>query len=85
LRAARRLGRRVPDDLAVVGYDDTPEAPYYFPSLTSIRQPLVEMGSQAVDMLNNLLLQSRSGQEPGPTSGLWMNPELVARESSGFR
>ncbi|HEX9018543.1 MAG TPA: LacI family DNA-binding transcriptional regulator, partial [Anaerolineaceae bacterium] len=51
LRAARRLGRRVPQDLAIIGYDDTPEAPYYAPPLTTIRQPLVEMGGKAVEML----------------------------------
>lgn len=82
LRAARRLGRRVPEDLAVVGYDDTPEASYYYPSLTTIQQPLFELGGQAVEMLNTLLLGSRSGQEITPSPALWLHPEIVVRESS---
>ncbi len=55
LLAARRLGRRVPQDLAVVGFDDVPEAAFYYPSLTTIRQPLAELGGQAVDLLNRVL------------------------------
>jgi LacI family transcriptional regulator len=82
LRAARRLGRCVPDDLAIVGYDDTPEASYYYPSLTTVRQPLFEMGGQAVEMLHHLLLQSRSGQEMVSSPALWLHPELIVRESS---
>lgn len=82
LLAARRMGRRVPQDLAVVGYDDTPEAPYYSPALTTIRQPLVEMGGQAVDMLHNLLHASQDEQVVDPSEVRWMNPELVVRESS---
>jgi LacI family transcriptional regulator len=82
LRAARRLGRRVPDDLAIVGYDDTPEAQYYEPPLTTVRQPLTEMGAQAVEMLHALLVNSRLGLEDQPGSALWLQPELVVRESS---
>lgn len=82
LRAARRLGRRVPQDLAIIGYDDTPEAPYYAPPLTTIRQPLVEMGGKAVEMLVSLLQAQISGQGTDPTQILWMEPELVVRESS---
>ena len=43
LRALREAGRRVPDDVAVVGFDDAPVASLTLPTLTTIRQPLDEM------------------------------------------
>lgn len=79
LQAARRLGRRVPEDLAVVGFDDVPEAAYYLPSLTTIRQPLLELGAQSVDQLHHLL-EVDEFDETG--SIIWMQPELMIRESS---
>lgn len=82
LRAARRLGRSVPADLAVVGYDDTPEAAYYFPPLTTVRQPLAEMGGQAVEMLHAMLQDRIAGQESEPTQAVWLQPQLIVRESS---
>lgn len=51
LHAAFELGIRVPDDLSVVGYDDLPIASYMTPTLTTVRQPLLEMGKKAVELL----------------------------------
>ncbi len=82
LLAARRLGRRVPQDLAVVGYDDVPEAPYFFPSLTTIRQPLSELGGQAVDILNQMLSTPGGGQEIASSQARWLHPQLIIRDSS---
>jgi len=80
LQAARRLGRRVPEDLAVVGYDDVPEARYYNPSLSTVRQPLAEMGAQAVRLLHRLLtLRESDADRP---EQIWLQPELVVRSSS---
>ena len=62
LQAANHLGCRVPEDLAVVGFDDIPEARYFTPSLTTLRQPLSEMGAQAVRQLHRILtLRERCG------------------------
>ena len=51
LQACRRLGRRVPDDVKVVGYDDILLASLLVPRLTTVRQPIEEMGGRAVDIL----------------------------------
>ena len=70
--AARLLGRRVPDDLSVVGYDDLRLARWVGPPLTTIRQPLTEMAETAARMLIRMnddpdARQSalRSGHQPG--------------------
>ena len=51
LRALREAGRRVPDDVAVVGFDDAPIASLTLPPLTTIRQPLDRMTSAAAELL----------------------------------
>jgi DNA-binding LacI/PurR family transcriptional regulator len=51
LDVLRRSGRRVPDDVAVVGFDDNPDASIADPPLTTIRQPIVELGRRTARML----------------------------------
>lgn len=82
LQAARRLGRRVPQDLAVVGFDDTAEAAYYTPPLTTVRQPLAELGGRAVDMVIQALQNETNETAEQASAVLWMHPCLVIRESS---
>jgi LacI family transcriptional regulator len=55
MRAARSLGIRVPDELSIVGFDDSVYAPVVHPGLTTVRQPLAEMGATAVDLLVRLM------------------------------
>lgn len=55
LQIAYEMERRVPDDLSVIGFDDPPSAALSVPALTTLRQPLEEMGAQAVDILLSLL------------------------------
>lgn len=55
LRAAERLGLRVPEDLEVVGFDDVPQAALARPSLTTVRQPIVEKGRSAAQLLASAL------------------------------
>jgi LacI family transcriptional regulator len=52
---ARQRGLRIPQDLSVVGFDDLPMARWVSPPLTTVRQPLAEMGSVAADMLGTLI------------------------------
>ena len=55
MRAARARGIAVPDDLSIVGFDDSLYAPVVHPPLTTVRQPLAEMGATAVDLLVRLM------------------------------
>jgi LacI family transcriptional regulator len=51
MRRLREAGRRVPDDVAIVGFDDIPAASQTHPPLTTVRQPLYEMGRAATEMV----------------------------------
>jgi DNA-binding LacI/PurR family transcriptional regulator len=74
IRALREAGRRVPDDVAVVGYDDIPAAEYCDPPLTTIGQPMQEVGKEAT----RLLIQAI--EEPGVTQGeVLLKAELILR------
>jgi LacI family transcriptional regulator len=77
LRAARELGLRVPDDVSVVGYDDLPIAQWTGPGLTTVRQPLAQMGSIATRMVLDLA----AGNAP-IMRRVNLATELVVREST---
>jgi LacI family transcriptional regulator len=81
LQAARHAGRRVPDDLAVVGFDDIPEAAYFHPPLTTIRQDLRRMGTLAVQLVHQMMEARQNGKDLEPEVS-WVQPELVIRSSS---
>ncbi|MBE0698902.1 MAG: substrate-binding domain-containing protein, partial [Anaerolineaceae bacterium] len=82
LQAARRSGRSIPGDLTVVGFDDVPEAAYFSPSLTTISQPLTDLGGLAVDLLNQVLASQQNSPETNIPDAIWVQPQLVIRESS---
>jgi DNA-binding LacI/PurR family transcriptional regulator len=77
LRAVRELGRRVPDDVAVVGFDDAPLASYADPPLTTIRQPVERLGQEMV----RLLLHRLSEPQCEPQTVI-LPTELVVRSSA---
>jgi len=77
MNAAADAGLKVGPDLAVVGFDDAPVAGYLRPSLTSLRQPIAEVGECAVTMLIDLV----RGQKPQPAQVLF-KPRLIVREST---
>jgi DNA-binding LacI/PurR family transcriptional regulator len=81
LRAARRLGLAVPHDLAVVGFDDIPEAAYFFPPLTTVRQNPKALGALAVERMN-AMIQARQQRETCNTGMSWVRPRLIVRGSS---
>jgi LacI family transcriptional regulator len=77
IRALMDHGKRVPEDVSVVGFDDIESAAYHNPSLTTIRQPLNQMGVVAA----RILLQRIRGQASFPDA-VPIQPELVIREST---
>lgn len=81
IRAAYTLGLRIPDDLALVGFDDIPEAAYFCPSLTTVHQEVIELGRLAVTECVRLLQEELHGGDNG-THTLVLTPWLVERESS---
>jgi LacI family transcriptional regulator len=83
LTAASQAGRRIPEDLALVGFDNIPQSAYFQPPLTTIDQPLSRTGSAAVDVLIKRIENIHSGQEQEPPSALALEPRLVVRRSSG--
>ncbi len=77
MNAARDAGMEIGADLAVVGFDDAPVTSYLCPPLTSIRQPVEEVGERVVTMLIDLV----RGDIPSPTHVL-LKPRLVIRDST---
>jgi len=78
LQALRKHGLNTPDDVAVIGYDDMPMAALAYPPLTTVRQNGVELGRQAMDMLDTLI-SNKSTRHLKRTVPV----ELVIRESCG--
>jgi LacI family transcriptional regulator, repressor for deo operon, udp, cdd, tsx, nupC, and nupG len=76
-KAAKRMGLRVPQDLAVVGFDNIDVSLMCDPSITTVNQPRYEMGAFACDMLLERI------RNPGtPIRHLVLNTELIVREST---
>ena len=78
VRAARSRGLRVPEDVSVVGFDDSPLVAFTDPPLTTVRQPVAAMGQAAV----SALVAEISGT-PAARTELLFHPELVVRGSTG--
>jgi LacI family transcriptional regulator len=86
LHAAHRVGRRVPEDLAVVGVDNMAEGSHFWPPLTTVDQPIGDAGALAVKEIDGLIGRSRQprraqAQEPAPEMTL-LTPKLIVREST---
>jgi DNA-binding LacI/PurR family transcriptional regulator len=77
LRALHERGRRVPEDVAVVGFDDTAESAYYIPPLTTVRQDFAGVGRAVVQLL---VEQLNSGARS--SDRVVIKPKLVCRRSS---
>ena len=83
LKTAHRQGLRVPEDLAVVGFDNIPESAYFTPPLTTVEQHLVDLGSAAVRELDRMIRAAQDNENYQPEC-IAIQPELVIRESSVF-
>ena len=78
LRALHEGGHSVPDRLSLVGFDDIPEAQYFTPPLTTVRQDFIEMGRRSLRMLLELV---ESGERP-QAERRTVEPELIVRSST---
>jgi DNA-binding LacI/PurR family transcriptional regulator len=76
LRALHESGRRVPEDVSVVGFDDMPESGYFLPPLTTVRQDFAELGRRSLAVL----LERIAGD--APPEHIRLAPELVRRAST---
>jgi DNA-binding LacI/PurR family transcriptional regulator len=82
LQVACRRGIRVPDDLAVVGFDGLSEAAHYWPPLTTVYQDLQLLGSTAVQELIRAIDAYRLRPGTFEPSTMLLRPELIVREIS---
>jgi len=78
LRALHEVGRLVPEEISVVGFDDGPDAECYWPPLTTVQQTFGEVGRRSVEML----IAEIEGQGPQPGVTL-VETRLVIRDSTG--
>ena len=78
LRAMHEAGRRIPEEISVVGFDDIPESPYFTPPLTTVRQDFGEVGSRSLRVLVRTIESVEAGERP-PTGS------LVAARTGGPR
>jgi DNA-binding LacI/PurR family transcriptional regulator len=77
LRALSEHGRRVPDDISIVGFDDIPESAYFTPPLTTVRQDFGEVGRRSLRALLSQI-DGRAGAAPQ----ILIDTRLIVRQSS---
>jgi LacI family transcriptional regulator, galactose operon repressor len=77
MRALREAGRHIPEDVSVVGYDDIPAAAYCDPPLTTVRQPMRQVGAVAA----RLLIQAVEEPDLARREGMLLATELIQRDS----
>jgi LacI family transcriptional regulator len=82
LQAARQMGVQVPEDLALVGFDDIPESAYFYPPLSTVRQDMVELGRCAVRELGRMIEASQKDKAVIQPKTILLQPELIVRASS---
>ena len=83
LQVAHRRGMRVPDDLAVVGFDGIAEAAYFWPPLTTVWQNPQKLGALAVTEIISMIeaVRQSDGKHPTPKT-IQLQPQLIVREST---
>jgi LacI family transcriptional regulator len=77
IRALYEVGLKVPSDISIVGFDDIDISAYLSPGLTTVRQPILEMGRKTAELMSELIAGATAG--PGPTV---FGHQLIVRESS---
>ncbi len=82
LGTLHRSGRRVPQDVAVAGFDNSPESAYFWPPLTTVYQQLIDAGRIAVQTLDKMIKERRQTDLPVEGTTTIIEPELIIRSSS---
>jgi LacI family transcriptional regulator len=80
IRALREAGWKVPEEISVVGFDDVDSASFHNPALTTVRQPLREMGRLAAEAVLQRIAKGSAAPEQ---ELLMVEPELIVRQSTG--
>ncbi len=75
--AVRECGFHIPDDISIIGFDDVPQASFVYPKLTTVRQPLEQMGQIAAK-----LLLERIEDQSSPPQRVALATQLIVRDSS---
>lgn len=81
IQTIHERGLRVPNDLAIIGYDDIPESAYVSPPLTTISQDFHLMGAKTIEVLVDAIQAQRTGKEPSSIKPVCLKTELVIRAS----
>ncbi|MCA9839025.1 MAG: LacI family DNA-binding transcriptional regulator [Trueperaceae bacterium] len=76
IHALHEHGLSVPEDISIVGFDDIPEAAFFYPPLTTVQQNFTDLGKQSVSFLLDLLANNQ------PEDQTPINPKLIVREST---
>ncbi|MGV1756686.1 LacI family DNA-binding transcriptional regulator [Rhizobium sp. A22-96] len=83
IHAIQDRGFSVPRDYSVIGFDDLPETAYVFPRLTTVAQPIREVGQQATRRLEALIRDHQMGHEPATGAIIRVPVALIERDSTG--
>jgi LacI family transcriptional regulator len=78
MAVAREMGKEIPRDLSIVGFDDNPSGLYGPVSLTTVRQPLIKMAQEGIKELNLLM----TAEKKAGFKKTYLATELVIREST---
>jgi LacI family transcriptional regulator len=82
LGTAHRLGKQIPQDLAIVGFDNMPESACFWPPLTTVYQQLIDVGRTAVQTLHTMIEAKRQSKTSNDATVTLVQPELIVRASS---
>jgi LacI family transcriptional regulator len=81
LHEAHRKSIKIPEQLAIIGFDNLPESAYFYPSLTTISQDLQMLGEQSVQYIVEMI-QARQGNQSVIAQSRFIQPSLIVREST---
>lgn len=85
MRAFAERGRRIPDDVSVVGYDDIPEAAYFTPPLTTVRQDFARVGENAIRLMIEQIGADQASFDEASSAKVVIESVLVVRQSTARR